>query len=54
MEEERKALLAQQESGANYTAQGDAAFAQGDYESAKVYYTSARQVYQEMEDLSLI
>jgi len=49
-EEERKALLAQQESGANYTAQGDAAFAQGDYESAKVYYTSARQVYQEMED----
>lgn len=48
--EERKALLAQQESGANYTAQGDAAFAQGDYESAKVYYTSARQVYQEMED----
>ncbi|MEH2955548.1 hypothetical protein VV089_21670 [Candidatus Merdisoma sp. JLR.KK011] len=49
-EEERKALLAQQESGANYTAQGDAAFAQGDYESAKVYYTSARQVYQEMVD----
>lgn len=49
-EEERKALLAQQESGANYMAQGDTAFAQGDYEGAKVYYTSARQAYQDMED----
>lgn len=49
-EEERKAQLAQQESGANYTAKGDTAFAQGDYESAKVYYSSARQVYEDMGD----
>lgn len=49
-DEERKALLAQQESGANYVSKGDEAFAKGDYESAKVYYTSAKQTYTDMED----
>ncbi len=49
-DEERKAQLAQQESGANYVSKGDEAFAQGDYESAKVYYSSAKQTYTDMED----
>lgn len=49
-DEEIKKQLAQQESGANYIAKGDEAFAQGDYESAKVYYASAQQTYGSMED----
>ncbi len=48
--EERKAQLAQEEAGTNYIAQGDAAFAVGDYESAKVYYTSALQKYEQLGD----
>lgn len=48
--EEIKAQLARQESGANYIAKGDEAFAQGDYESARVYYISAKQAYSDMED----
>lgn len=48
--EERKAQLAQEEAGTNYVAQGDAAFALGDYESAKVYYTSALQKYEQLGD----
>lgn len=48
--EERKAQLAQEEASTNYIAQGDAAFALGDYESAKVYYTSALQKYEQLGD----
>ncbi len=42
--------LSQEESGANYLAQGDTAYAQGDYESAQVFYQSALQKYQDLED----
>lgn len=49
-QEERKEKKAQEESAANYILQGDVAFAQGDYESAKVYYTSAVQKYKELHD----
>ncbi len=52
-EKERKEQLTKQESGANSTAQGDAAFAQGDYESAKVFYLSAKQAYDELGDEAL-
>lgn len=48
--EEIKAQLAQQESGANYITKGDEAFAQGDYDSARVYYASAKQTYSDMGD----
>ena len=48
--EERKAQLTQEEAGTNYIAQGDAAFAVGDYESAKVFYTSALQKYEQLGD----
>lgn len=47
-DEERREQLLQQEAGANYMSQGDAAFAQGDYEGAKVYYLSAQQLYSDM------
>ena len=49
-DKDRKEKLAKEESGANSTAQGDAAFAQGDYESAKVFYLSAKQAYDELGD----
>lgn len=49
-DEEIKEQLAQQEAGANYVSQGDAAFAQGDYDSAKVYYLSAQKLYSDMGD----
>lgn len=39
-----------QDSGANYVAKGDEAYAQGDYNSAKVYYTSAQQTYAQLGD----
>jgi|GEM_PF-3636154 len=45
-----KDQLAQEESGANHMSQGDLAFSQGDYESAKVYYTTARQKYAQLGD----
>lgn len=48
--EAREEQLTQEESAANYMSQGDAAFAKEDYESAKVYYTSALQKYEELED----
>jgi len=49
-EADRKEQMAQQESGANYMTQGDVAFVQGDYDSAKVYYLSAQQLFQDMDD----
>lgn len=48
--EELKEELAKQETAANYMAQGNEAFAEGDYESAKVYYSSAQQSYSDMGD----
>ncbi len=48
--EERKEQIATEESGANMIAQGDVAFAQGDYESAKVFYASALQKFVQLED----
>lgn len=48
--EARKERLANEESGANFVAQGDVAFAQGDYESAKVYYLSALQKFEQLKD----
>lgn len=48
--EERREQLAAEETGANMLAQGDGAFAQGDYDSAKVYYSSALQKYLELQD----
>lgn len=48
--EELKEELTKQETAANYMAQGNEAFAQGDYESAKVYYSSAQQSYSDMGD----
>lgn len=48
--EEIKEELAKQETAANYMAKGNEAFAEGDYESAKVYYSSARQAYSDMGD----
>ena len=48
--EEIKAQLVRQESGANYISKGDEAFARGDYESSLVYYTSAKQIYSDMGD----
>lgn len=48
--EKLKEQLTQEESGANYLAQGDTAYAQGDYESARVFYQSALQKYQELGD----
>ena len=44
-EADRKEQMAQQESGANYMTQGDVAFTQGDYDSAKIYYLSAQQLF---------
>lgn len=49
-EADRKEQMAQQESGANYMTQGDVAFVQGDYDSAKVYYLSAQQLFKDMDD----
>ncbi|MGN0305138.1 MAG: hypothetical protein ACI4D2_03170 [Lachnospiraceae bacterium] len=46
--EEVKVLLAKQESAVNFVAQGNEAFAKGDYETAKVYYASAEQAYEEL------
>ncbi len=34
----------------NYITKGDEAFAQGDYDSARVYYASAKQTYSDMGD----
>lgn len=49
-EADRKEQMAQQESGVNYMTQGDVAFVQGDYDSAKVYYLSAQQLFKDMDD----
>ena len=49
-DEEMKNKLARETSAANYFAEGDAAYAQGDYESAKVFYQSAMQTYEELGD----
>lgn len=49
-DEARREQLAAEESGANFIAQGDVAFAQGDYKSALVYYTSALQKYEQLGD----
>lgn len=46
--EEVQALLARQESAVNHMAQGDTAFAKEDYETARVHYTSAEQIYGEL------
>lgn len=46
----RREQIATEESGANFIAQGDIAFAQGDYESALVYYTSAQQKFLQLGD----
>lgn len=48
--DERKEILEKETSGANYIAQGDAAYAKADYESAKVYYASALQKFTELGD----
>lgn len=48
--EEREQQLAAEDSAANYVTQGDTAYAQGDYESAKVHYVSALQKYEELGD----
>lgn len=47
-EEERQEQLAAEDSAANYVTQGDTAYAQGDYESAKVHYVGALQKYEEL------
>ena len=49
-EEERQEQLAAEDSAANYVTQGDTAYAQGDYESAKVHYVGALQKYEELGD----
>lgn len=49
-DEEMKNKLARETSAANYFAEGDAAYAQGDYESAKVFYQSAMQTYEALGD----
>lgn len=49
-DEKRKEQLLQEEAGTSLLAQGDAAFAQGDYESAKVYYSSALQKFVQLQD----
>lgn len=49
-DEARREQLTQEEAGNQLLAQGDAAFAQGDYESAKVYYSSALQKFVQLED----
>lgn len=49
-DEARKAQIAEEESGANLVAQGDAAYAQADYESAQVFYASALQKYEQLGD----
>lgn len=48
--EEREQQLAAEDSAANYVTQGDTAYAQGDYESAKVHYVGALQKYEELGD----
>lgn len=48
--EEREQQLATEDSAANYVTQGDTAYAQGDYESAKVHYVGALQKYEELGD----
>lgn len=49
-EEERQEQLAAEDSAANYVTQGDTAYAQGDYESAKIHYVGALQKYEELGD----
>lgn len=49
-DEARREQIANEESGANFIAQGDIAFAQGDYESAQVYYSSALQKFVQLGD----
>lgn len=48
--EARREQLAKEESAANYMAQGDAAFTEGDFDSARVFYTAALQKYEELDD----
>lgn len=47
-EEERQQQLAAEDSATNDVLQGDTAFVQGDYESARVHYASALQKYDEL------
>lgn len=48
--EARQEQLAKEESAANLLAQGDEAFAEGDFETARVFYTAALQKYEDLGD----